>query len=55
MPGSAFVGGIILASTATTWDTYYRAMTGIAYDDCGPEVLQAIAGFQPLPWPGRWG
>ena len=37
------------------WDVYYRAMTGICYDYCGPESLQAITGFTRLPWPGRWG
>ena len=37
------------------WDAFYRAITGIGYDYCGPEVLQAVVGFQRLPWPGRWG
>ncbi|HVC59981.1 MAG TPA: hypothetical protein VND19_06410 [Acetobacteraceae bacterium] len=37
------------------WDAYYRAITGIGYDYCGPEVLQAVVGFRRLPWPGRWG
>ena len=37
------------------WDAYYRAMTGICYDYCGPEVLQAMTGFTRLPRPGRWG
>lgn len=44
-----------MVPTDSLWDAYYRAMTGIAYDYCGPEVLQAVVGFRRLAWPGRWG
>jgi hypothetical protein len=44
-----------ISATDPLWDAYYRAMTGIGYDYCGPEVLQAVTGFRRLPWPGRWG
>jgi hypothetical protein len=44
-----------LSQTDPLWDAYYRAMTGICYDYCGPEVLQAMNGFGRLSWPARWG